>query len=205
MGRRSSPSTAPLEDWPCGVAGSGFATEQRFCSHNPRRAPLTWALPSSTAEHGSRGARRSEQTHPCGLCPLATVCGGPTPPRTCLVLTTCCRAAGVTFARKASNVTRLQVTNHAARPASSTPNRLRVAAPKSGHCACGAAGSTNASHAARNATCARAHRPLAQLAASLHAEACKHLQRAPNSAHAWRPALPKGEAATRGTLPRAFP
>ena len=28
VGRRSSPSAAPLEDWPCGVAGSGFATEQ---------------------------------------------------------------------------------------------------------------------------------------------------------------------------------
>ena len=36
VGKRPSPSAAPQEDWPCGVAGSGFATEQRFCSRNPR-------------------------------------------------------------------------------------------------------------------------------------------------------------------------
>ena len=32
VGKRPSPSAAPQEDWPCGVVGSGFTTQQRLRS-----------------------------------------------------------------------------------------------------------------------------------------------------------------------------
>ena len=32
VGKRPSPSAAPLEDWPCGVIGSGFTTQRRLRS-----------------------------------------------------------------------------------------------------------------------------------------------------------------------------
>ena len=56
-------------------------------------------------------------------------------------------------------------------PPPSSPNRLRVKAPKSDHCACGAAG-PNGRHAARDAAtvCARALRPLAHPTAHSHAQ-----------------------------------
>ena len=30
VGKRPSPSAAPLEDWPCGIIGSGFTTQRRL-------------------------------------------------------------------------------------------------------------------------------------------------------------------------------
>ena len=53
--------------------------------------------------------------------------------------------------------------------------------------------------------CARAHRPLAHLAAYSHAEARKSWQRVPDSAHAWLLDLPKVKPATRDAPPRTLP
>ena len=74
--------TRGMDDWPCVVAGSGLATEQRVCSSIPRRAPLAQALPSSAAESGNGGARCSMQTPSLRRRLLATVRGVSTHPRT---------------------------------------------------------------------------------------------------------------------------
>ena len=34
VGKRPSPSAAPLEDWPCGVIGHGFQFEVLVCNKN---------------------------------------------------------------------------------------------------------------------------------------------------------------------------
>jgi hypothetical protein len=98
----------------------------------------------------------------CATRDIATLCRGPTPPCTCLVLTICrqgCRC--LVYHLWMANSTRL--------------------------------------------LCARAHRPLAHLAAYSHAEARKSWQRVPDSAHAWLLDLPKVKPATRGTPPRTLP
>ena len=82
--RRSPfPSDAPHEDWPCVVAGPGFATEQRIRRRNRRRAPLARALPSSTAQRMAAEAPVAARTSTLADVVFARHCvQGPHPPHT---------------------------------------------------------------------------------------------------------------------------
>ena len=152
VGKRPSPSATPLEDWPCGVIGSGFTTQRRLRSPTAGVVSSRPLLPIMAGETPS----------PRHLGRMANLCRGPTPPCTCLVLTIGrqgCRC--LVYHLWIANITRL--------------------------------------------LCARAHRPLAHLAAYSHAEARKSWQRVPDSAHAWLLDLPKVKPATRDAPPRTLP
>ena len=80
VGKCPSPSAAPLEDWPCGVIGSGVTTQRQLRSPTAGVMNSRPLLPTMARE--TPLPRRL-------LRDIATLCRGPTPPYTCLVLTIC--------------------------------------------------------------------------------------------------------------------
>ena len=92
VGKRPSPSAAPLEDWPCGVFGSGFTTQQRL------RSPTAGALDSRSFL--PMEARKTPS--PRHLCRIAAI--KPEPPASespegQLLRMRCCKLEG-TYATK---------------------------------------------------------------------------------------------------------
>ena len=70
VGKRPSPSAAPLEDWPCGVIGSGFTTQRRLRSPTAGVVSSRPLLPVMAEETPS----------PRHLSRKANLCRGPTLP-----------------------------------------------------------------------------------------------------------------------------
>jgi hypothetical protein len=80
VGKCPSPSAAPLEDWPCGVIGSGVTTQRQL------RSPTAGVMNSRPL---LPVMARETPLPRCLVQDIATLCRGPTPPYTCLVLTIC--------------------------------------------------------------------------------------------------------------------